>query len=91
MKAKTHDITLANGLTLKVEENALDDMELLELLIDLDEGKPSAIPRVGRRLLGDEQMKKLYDSIKENGRVPITKYSEAIKEILEKLGETGKN
>ena len=91
MKAKTKEITLESGLVLKIDENAMDDMELLELLIDLDEGKPSAIPRVGRHLLGEEQMKKLYESIRKDGRVPITGYSDAIKEILDKLGEMGKN
>lgn len=91
MKAKTREIVLDNGLALKIDENAMDDMELLELLVDLDEGKPAAIPRIGKRLLGDDQMKKLYESIRDNGRVPITKYSETIKEILDKLGETGKN
>ena len=84
-------IKLENGLTLEIDEKAMDDMELLETLVDLDEGKPAAIPRVGKHLLGDEQMKKLYDHIREDGRVPISKYSEAIKEILDKLGETGKN
>lgn len=91
MKAKTREIVLDNGLTLKIDENAMDDMELLELLVDLDEEKPAAIPRIGKHLLGDEQIKQLYDSIRVNGRVPITKYSETIKEILDKLGETGKN
>ena len=91
MKEKTKEITLESGLVLQIDENALDDMELLEVLIDLDEGKPSAVPSVGRHLLGEEQMKKLYESLRKNGRVPITGYSDAIKEILGKLGETGKN
>lgn len=84
-------IKLENGLELEINEKALDDMELLEVLVDLDSGKPSAIPRVGKRLLGEDQVKKLYEHIREDGRVPISKYSEAIKEILDKLGEMGKN
>ncbi len=85
------EITLDNGLKLKIEDNAMDDMELLDLLADLDDGNGYAIPRVVDHLLGKEQKKALYDSVRVNGRAPVTAVVEAMKEILDKLGDTGKN
>ena len=91
MKAKAREIVLENGLKLKIDENALDDMELLELLADLDDGNGYAIPRVCKKLLGEDQKKALYESIRVDGKVSITGAVEAMKEILDKLGDTGKN
>lgn len=85
------EIVLENGLKIQIDENAMDDMELLDLLAQLDDGNGYAIPRVVEHLLGKEQKKALYDSVRVNGRAPVTKVVEAMKEILNKLGETGKN
>ena len=85
------EIVLDNGLKIQIDENAMDDMELLDLLAQLDDGNGYAIPRVVEHLLGKEQKKALYDSVRVNGRAPVTKVVEAMKEILNKLGETGKN
>ena len=85
------EIVLSIGLTLKIDENVMDDMELLDLLAQLDDGNGYAIPRVVEHMLGKEQKKALYDSLRVNGRVPVTKVVEIMKELLEKLGETGKN
>lgn len=85
------EIVLDNGLKIQIDENAMDDMELLDLLAQLDDGNGYAIPRVVEHLLGKEQKKALYDSVRVNGRAPVTKVVESMKEILNKLGETGKN
>lgn len=85
------EIVLDNGLKIQIDENAMDDMELLDLLAQLDDGNGYAIPRVVEHLLGKEQKKALYDSVRVNGRAPVRKVVEAMKEILNKLGETGKN
>lgn len=90
-KIATREITLDNGLTLSISEDAMDDMELLDLLAQLDDGNGYAIPRVVEHLLGKEQKKKLYDAVRVNGRSKVTAVVDAMKEILDKLGETGKN
>ena len=92
-KEKTRKITLNSGLELDVDESAMNDMELLEALADLDDGNGYAIPRVCKLLLGEENKKKLYDSLRKggNGRVPITSAVDALKEIMDKLGDSGKN
>ena len=38
-----------------------------------------------------EQKKKLYDHLREDGTVQVSKVVEALKEIFDKLGEQGKN
>lgn len=85
------EITLENGLTLSIDENVMDDMELLDLLAQLDDGNGYAIPRVVEHLLGKEQKKKLYNAVRVDGRTRVTAVVNAMKEILDKLGETGKN
>lgn len=90
-KNTMQEITLSNGLTVRIDENAMDDMELLDLLAQLDDGNGYAIPRVVEHMLGKEQKKALYEAVRVNGRTPVTAVVDAMKEILDKLGETGKN
>lgn len=85
------NIRLENGLNLEVREEALDNMELLDDLVDLDEGSGYAISRVVGRILNKEEKKKLYDHLREDGVVKISKVVDAMKEIFDKLGSTGKN
>ena len=84
-------IRLENGLNLEVREEALDNMELLDDLVDLDEGSGYAISRVVGRILSKEEKKKLYDHLREDGVVKISKVVDAMKEIFDKLGSAGKN
>lgn len=84
-------ITLDSGLKLEIDESFADDMELLDALIESDEGDALAVSRICTKVLGKDEKKKLYDSLRENGRVPVTKVVPAIKEIFEKIGEQAKN
>ena len=85
-------IKLENGLTLEIDDNVLDDMELLDELVAMDEGDWHATSKVLERIVGKEQKKKLYDSVRdENGKVTITKINEVFMKIFEKLGEQAKN
>ena len=85
------NIRLDNGLNLEVREEALDNMELLDDLVDLDEGSGYAISRVISRILDKDEKKKLYDHLREDGGVKISKVVDTMKEIFEKLGAAGKN
>lgn len=85
------NIRLENGLNLEVREEALDNMELLDDLVDLDEGSGYAISRVVGRILNKGEKKKLYDHLREDGVVKISKVVDAMKEIFDKLGDAGKN
>ena len=84
-------IRLENGLNLEIQDNALDNMELLDDLVELDEGNGYAISRVVGRILDKEQKQKLYDHLRVDGVVQISKVVDCMKEIFDKLGNAGQN
>ena len=84
-------IKLDSGLTLEIRDNVMDNMELLDDLVELDEGNGYAISRVVGRILDKAERKKLYDSLRVDGVTPVSKVVEAMKEIFDKLGDAGKN
>ena len=80
-----------NGFEYEVDENVLDDMELLDALAEAEEN-PLKISVVSRKVLGTEQRKRLYDHLRrEDGTVPVEDASQAIIDILEDMGDEGKN
>jgi hypothetical protein len=84
-------IRLDSGLNLSISDGALDNMELLDDLVAVDEGNAFAISRIVRRVLDDENRKKLYDHLRVDGVTPVSKVVEAMKEIFDKMGADGKN
>lgn len=88
-EAKT--ITLDDGLTLSIRAGVLNNMELLDDLVELDDGNGYAISRIVRRILGRDEKKKLYDHLRADGVVPVSAVTDALKEIFDKLGDAGKN
>lgn len=78
-------ITTASGFECEIEDEALNDMELLEALIGLDQGESNKMPFVLNRLLG-ENKKAMYDHVRtETGRVPVDKVSAELAEIFKVL------
>ena len=78
-------ITTASGFECEIEDEALNDMELLEALIGLDQGESDKMPFVLNRLLG-ENKKAMYDHVRtETGRVPVDKVSAELAEIFKVL------
>lgn len=85
-------ITLNSGLELEIDEEAMNDMELLDLLVEADDGNVLATSKAATMLLGKEQKTALYNSLRtEGGRVPADGFFKALGEIFGKLGESGKN
>ena len=84
-------IRLSSGCELELDRNALDNMELLDALIDADEGDHKASVRLIRLLLSPAERKKLYDHLRnEQGRVPVQEIYAAVAEIFRALNQ-GKN
>ena len=80
-----------SGFAFEVDEAVANDMELFEALCDLDNGDATAVVPVCRIILG-KQKKALYDHLRrDNGTVPIEDVSDAIMEVIEALGDDGKN
>lgn len=84
-------VRLESGLNLDIQDNVLDNMELLDDLVDFDNGNGYAISRILARILVPEEKKKLYEHLRRDGVTPITEVTKALKEIFDKLGPTGKN
>lgn len=86
MKGKTK-----SGFAYTLRDGFADDMELLELLVDIDDGNAAVLPKVLSRLLGDEQKRKLYDHCRtEDGRVPMTVVAEEVAQIFAQQNATKK-
>ena len=65
LKGKTN-----TGFQFKIDEEARDDMEMLEMLTALSKGDYTMLPDVLRQLLGEEQKKSLYEHCRgKSGRV----------------------
>lgn len=84
------EITLGSGYCCALNEKVLDNMELLELLVEVEEGHTAALIPALDLILGREQRKALYDHLRtEDGRVPIADTIKALAEIIRAAG--GKN
>lgn len=77
------EITTKSGLKLQVDENILDDMELFEAVVAMDDGDGTQLPKVVRKVCGD-QKQKVYDHCRtETGRVSISAVTGIVGEILD--------
>jgi len=85
-------VKLDNGFECVVNDDVFDDMELVEDLAET-EVNPLKFKDVLNRVLGVNQKKALYDAVRDpkSGRVPISDVSDSLFEIMEKVGESGKN
>ncbi len=81
----------SSGFEYEIVDEALDNMELIDALAELDSGKRLYISRVLTMMLGEEQKKRLYEHCRnENGIVQVTSIEKEILDML-KASETGKN
>lgn len=76
------------GFECEINTEAMNDMEVLELVVRIDEGDALAYSPFLTKLLGKENKARLYDHVREaDGRVPIEKVAAEVGEILEQAGE----
>ena len=84
-KTTEHDdarTVTAAGQDWTVPTDALDDFELLDDLGALEDGNAARLPRIMRRLLGDDYKKALDVIRDESGVVRIEPAAEFIQELL---------
>lgn len=80
----------AAGFEYQVDPDALNDMELMEDMAEVDQN-PLKLPKVICAVLGETQKKAFYDFYRtESGRVPIDVISAAFVEIMS-VNKQGKN
>ena len=80
------------GFHFSLEDDAMDDMELVEELANMQENDLIAITRVVTMVFGQDQKKALYDHLRaREGRVKVSTVMDAIKDAFAVFGEQGKN
>lgn len=85
--------TTSTGFEYIITDEAMNDAELLDALIESDEGNATSTMRAISKLLGVEQKKRLYEHLRdEHGRVPIVGERSLTSEMTEIMsGDTVKN
>lgn len=81
------EIKIECGFACELQENVLDNMELLERLVEVEEGHPAALIPALDMILGQEQRNALYDHLRtEDGRVPVKDTTRALAQIIKAAG-----
>ena len=80
-----------SGFHFRVDENAMNDMELVDILADNTMDDSFRMSHVLRKLLPGEQRKALYDHVRVDGRVPVDAVVSAVEDIFTTMGQAGKN
>lgn len=74
------------GFKFSIEDGALDDWELLEVLADIDDGKTQKIGTAIKLLLGADQANALKEHCRnDEGRVPTSAMMAEMGEIFAEL------
>ena len=72
-----------SGFKYEIPDEAMNDMELLDILSTVSEGEIQNMAKAADKLLGEDQRRKLYDHIRtEDGRVPIDKFEAELGDIF---------
>ena len=72
-----------SGFKFKITDEALNNMELLDLLAEIDGGRAELAGKAAEMLLGSKQKKALYDHLRtKKGNVPVEKFTDELLEIL---------
>lgn len=87
---KQHIVT-NSGFEIDMSVDALDDMEVFELIVALDKGDVTVLPDLLTRLFTPEQKAALYEHCrKKSGKVPISAVASEFAEIILGLKDSEK-
>lgn len=80
-----------SGFEFELDDEAMDDLEFVELLAESDMN-PSVIPQIVKTILGEKQYAELKEHLRnDKGRIPMSAVDEALTEMFEAAGESVKN
>lgn len=86
------EITTKSGFTCEIDPEALQSMELVDALAELEAGNALAISRACLLILGKANRTKLYANLRnEKGLVPPDAVDRELTEIMQALGKPAKN
>lgn len=83
--------TTKSGFRFEVDPNAMNDMELVDVLADDTMDEAFRMSHVLKKLLPGNQRKALYDHVRKDGRVPVDAVVAEVEEIFNAMGNAGKN
>lgn len=79
-------VILPCGFEGDIDENAVNDMEFLDALTELQEGDPTALSKMCSLLFTRDEKKRFYDACRnESGRAEPERVSEQLTELLKQL------
>ena len=86
-------IELSCGATVNVDKEVFDDMRVVDLLADIEDGNFLSIARLNKIIFTKEDKDAIYKALGKdnNGRVPVIEYQNLFSELMTKMGEAQKN
>lgn len=86
------NVKTQSGFEIAVDDEAMNSMELVDTLVEVDGNDLLAVSKLGEMLLGKDGKKKLYDHLRNNkGIVPVDLFMQELNEIMGALGDSAKN
>ena len=84
--------TTRTGFVFEVDENAFNDMEVVDVLSSEEMDATYKMSVLVSRMLGENQKKALYDHLRDaSGRVPVDAVEREMEDIFAVFGQQGKN
>lgn len=81
--SKSYNVTV-RGINLKIRKDILDDIEVVELLGEVQEGNVFAFTELSKLMFGDEGYQKVKRGLAtDDGRTRVTDMSAFLVEVLE--------
>ena len=81
----TH-VNLSCGFEADIDEEAVQDIEFLDALTDMQEGDPTGLSRMCNLLMSKADRKRLYDAVRnEEGRATVEAVGAQLTELLQQL------
>ncbi len=77
---------IVRGLELTINPKVLADLEFLDLLAQIEDENPTALPRILRFLVGADRMREVFDVLRsDDGHVDLVEGVEFMRELMESL------
>lgn len=85
-------IKTKSGFECEVDSEVMDDADILDLLVEADDGNELSMFKAFKLFIGKEQYKKAKDFIRdENGKAKASALYTLLLEIFTSIGDEGKN
>lgn len=81
-RSKYYNVTV-DGISLRIPKDVIDDIEVVELLSDVQDGNIFSFAKLARRMFGEEGYQKVKDSLADkDGRTRVTDMSDFLIKVF---------